>query len=123
MTLDRLDHVTVRCTDLAHSRAFYSDVLGMVDGDRPDFGFPGAWLYLADRPVVHLIGGPGAKQAAGTGHVDHIAFAARGLSETKARLESRNITFEERGVPGRALRQLFLHDPDGVAIELNFVER
>lgn len=122
MSLERLDHFTVLCADLERSRAFYRDVLGMVDGDRPDFGFPGAWFYLEARPVVHLIGGRSGKPAASTGSVDHVAFAACGLAETKARLKSLNIAFDERGVPGRTLRQLFLHDPDGVAIELNFAE-
>jgi hypothetical protein len=33
---------------------FYEDVLGFVNGPRPQFNFPGAWLYSAGHPVLHL---------------------------------------------------------------------
>lgn len=120
MALNRLDHFTIRCADLERSRAFYRDALEMRDGERPPFGFPGAWFYLGDRPVVHLVGGQNAKGTHETGSLDHVAFAAEGLGETRARLERLKIAFEERPVPGRPIVQLFVHDPDGVAIELNF---
>jgi catechol 2,3-dioxygenase-like lactoylglutathione lyase family enzyme len=52
MPLSRLDHVTILCSDLERSRAFYAEALGLVDGDRPPFDFPGAWLWLEGRAVV-----------------------------------------------------------------------
>jgi len=118
MALDRLDHVTVRCSDLERSRAFYTTALGLEDGDRPPFSFPGAWLYVDARPVVHLIGGShdGAK---GTGTFDHVAFAATDLEGTRNRLKRAGIDFRETKVPGRPLHQLFVVDPDGVTIEIN----
>lgn len=120
MALTRLDHFTILCADLARSRAFYSDVLGLVDGERPPFDFPGAWLYVGDRPVVHLVGGSNDKGVHETGSVDHVAFAGEDVAEMRARLTARNVKFEERKVPGRPLRQIFVHDPDGVQIEINF---
>jgi catechol 2,3-dioxygenase-like lactoylglutathione lyase family enzyme len=116
--LDGLDHVTVLARDLDASVAFYERVLGLIRGDRPAFGFPGAWLYLGDRPVIHLIGGRGP--AAGSGAIDHLAFRAKGLATTRARLAGLDIAVQERTVPGQGLVQLFVHDPDGVRIELNF---
>src|SRR5690348_2410780 len=100
MALDRLDHITVRCSDLARSRTFYVAALGFEDGDRPPFNFPGAWLYVAGRPVVHLVGGPhdGTK---GTGTFDHVAFAANDLEGTRRRLEQAKIASRETKVPGR----------------------
>jgi catechol 2,3-dioxygenase-like lactoylglutathione lyase family enzyme len=121
MSLTRLDHFTILCADLDRSRAFYSDALGMTDGDRPPFNFPGAWLYVGDRPVVHLVGGQNKDGIRTTGSVDHVAFAGEDLPAFRERLSSRKIKFEERGVPGRPLRQVFLHDPDGVQIEVNFL--
>lgn len=118
MALDGLDHVTLLAGDLARSIAFYEGVLGLVSGQRPPFGFPGAWLYVGDRPVVHLVGGRAG--GTGTGAVDHIAFRAVGLSATKSRLAGLGVPFDERTVPGQGLVQLFVHDPDGVRIELNF---
>jgi catechol 2,3-dioxygenase-like lactoylglutathione lyase family enzyme len=121
MALTRLDHFTIICADLDRSRAFYRDVLGMTDGDRPPFDFPGAWLYVDDRPVVHLVGGRNEKGVRTTGSVDHVAFTAEDLAALRQRLAAQKIRFEERGVPGRPLRQVFLHDPDGVQIEVNFL--
>ncbi|MBM3584345.1 MAG: glyoxalase [Alphaproteobacteria bacterium] len=116
--LDRLDHVTILAGDLDASVAFYEGVLGLARGPRPPFGFPGAWLYLAERPVIHLIGGCG--RADGTGTIDHLAFHAQGVDATRARLTGLGIAFEERVVPGQGLIQLFVRDPNGVRVELNF---
>jgi catechol 2,3-dioxygenase-like lactoylglutathione lyase family enzyme len=118
MALDALDHVTLVARDLDRSVRFYEDVLGLKSGARPPFNFPGAWLYLGDRPVVHLIGGRGATE--GTGAIDHVAFRATGLAATRGRLTKLGHSIDERTVPGQGLHQVFLRDPDGVKIELNF---
>jgi|SRR5579871_2004847 len=122
MALSRLDHVTILCSDLERSRAFYRDALGLTDGDRPPFDFPGAWLYVGERPVIHLVGGRNRGEMTKGGAVDHVAFAAQDAASLRARLDRLGIAFEERRVPGRPIVQLFLHDPDGVAIELNVTE-
>jgi catechol 2,3-dioxygenase-like lactoylglutathione lyase family enzyme len=118
MPLSRLDHVTILCSDLARSRAFYAEALGLIDGDRPPFDFPGAWLWLEGSPVVHLVGGRN-KDMHGTGSFDHVAFAASDLDGARARLAQAGISFRETKVPGHPLHQLFFSDPDGVRIELN----
>jgi catechol 2,3-dioxygenase-like lactoylglutathione lyase family enzyme len=118
MPLTRIDHVTILCSDLARSRAFYADALGLVDGDRPPFNFPGAWLWLDGRAVVHLVGGRN-KGTTETGSFDHVAFAATDLEGTRARLKNAGIPFREAAVPGRPLHQIFVVDPDGVQIEFN----
>ena len=119
MAVNSLDHCTINTADLDASVAFYTEVLGLRNGERPPFGFPGAWLYCGDHPVVHLIGGS-RRTEAGTGAIDHIAFRASGLKEYTRRLGERGIPFKERDVPGQPLYQLFLEDPDGVTIEINF---
>ncbi len=118
MALKGLDHVTVNCADLDRSRAFYAEVLGMNDGARPAFPFPGAWLYLGERPVVHLVGA--AKGAENTGSFDHVAFEAEDFAGVRARLDEMKIDYRENAFPAARLHQLFLRDPDGVKIELNF---
>jgi catechol 2,3-dioxygenase-like lactoylglutathione lyase family enzyme len=120
MALNRLDHVTLLCADVERSRNFYRDVLGMADGDRPPFNFPGAWLYVDGRPVIHLVGGRNKGDLTSTGSVDHVAFAARDLEGMRHHLNAMKILFRETPVPGRALHQIFLRDPDGVMIELTF---
>jgi catechol 2,3-dioxygenase-like lactoylglutathione lyase family enzyme len=135
MTVESLDHYTIVAADLDRSVAFYTDVLGLVNGDRPDFDFPGAWIYVGDKPVVHLLGADGAEDMAGkgvtgggepgprgTGSIHHVAFRASGIDTYVARLKADNIPMTEQDVPGWPLRQVFLKDPDGVTVELNFWE-
>lgn len=134
-----LNHVSIRTLDLDASRAFYEGVLGLQVGPRPPFPFPGLWLYAGDtadtkNAVVHLIGidrndSEGLKKylgdrdeasPAGTGAIDHVAFFATGLAEMRARLDRLGVTRRERSVPGLGLRQLFVDDPNGVVVELNY---
>ena len=134
-----LNHFSIRTTDLDASRRFYADVLGLSVGPRPDFPFPGLWMYRGDHAdvanaVVHLIGidrsdPDGLKKylgdrdeaaLAGSGAVDHIAFFADGLAATIDHLKQQRVAYRERTVPSIGLHQLFLEDPCGVVIELNF---
>ncbi|WP_374575669.1 VOC family protein [Phenylobacterium sp.] len=134
MSLTGIAHYAVRTPDLEASRRFYVDVLGLRAGYRPPFPFPGAWLYLgedeASYGVVHLIGeGTGEGLTAylgaraadqGSGAVDHLAFFARDWPAMRRRLEACGVGFNERTVPQLGLRQVFLLDPTGVVVELNF---
>lgn len=130
MPLDRLDHFFVYASDLERSRSFYADVLDLETGPRPAFNFPGYWFYLEHRPVVHLgdSGFEGGYVADGeeriisgpTGPVDHIAFRGNGIDDFIARFERLGVDFQRREVPDFKLSQLFVKDPEGVTIELNF---
>ena len=55
MSVGLLDHYNVRTANLAETVSFYETVLGLENGDRPNFAFPGAWMYSEGRAVVHLI--------------------------------------------------------------------
>ena len=130
MPLERLDHYFVFASDLEVSRNFYSEVLGLPIGARPQFDFPGYWFYLEGRPVVHVgndefnggyVGPDGVRIIAGpTGPVDHIAFRGNGIADFIARFERLGVDYQRREVPDFALSQLFVKDPEGVTIELNF---
>lgn len=119
MSIHGVDHINIRTGDLDRCVDFYSKVLGFKKGYRPPFDAPGAWLYAGDAPLVH-ISVASRKPAASTGALDHIAFAARGYEATRRRLKRAGIAFESFQVPDNAAKQIFLHDPDGVAVELNF---
>ena len=119
MAIDGLDHITVNASDLDASRRFYVDVLGLRDGDRPAFDVPGAWLYAGDRPIIHLVG-ERERPAATTGPFDHYAFQAADLAGVIARLKAAGIAYELFTIPGLGRKQVFVEDPDGVKIELNF---
>ncbi len=119
MALADLDHYNIFTGDLERSVRFYEDVLGLHNGQRPDFGIPGAWLYCGEKAVVHLVGVKHSEKS-GSGAVDHVAFRATDFEGMKANLQQRGIAFSEMAVPGFNVRQLFVHDPDGVKVELNF---
>ncbi len=133
MGLQRLDHYSIRTPRLDETRRFYADILDMHEGPRPPFPFPGAWMYSGDTAMVHLVGYDpndaeglkgylGDKEAAssGTGTIDHVAFAITGLDAMLARLRAANLAFRERTVPNLGLHQVFVEDPNGVTLELNF---
>lgn len=126
MPVEQLEHFTVRCTDLDVTRDFYTNMLGLTVGPRPDFPFKGHWLYCGGSPVVHLVDKKesesrhGARNDADTGALDHVAFRGVDIEATRATLRAAHIAFRETGVPGGRLRQIFLPDPDGVLVELNF---
>jgi catechol 2,3-dioxygenase-like lactoylglutathione lyase family enzyme len=139
MAVSRLEHVNIRCSRLAATRAFYVDIIGLRDGARPDFPFRGAWLYCGDTAVVHLVEAadhPGSwtgtltrasdtqagldNDAWGTGAFDHVAFHGEDFEGMKAKLDAAGLKFRHRVVPGTGLKQIFVPDPEGVMVELNF---
>jgi len=126
MAVDMLEHFTVRCTSLERTRDFYSEIVGLRVGPRPEFDFAGYWLYQGDQPVVHLVledqrdDARASSAGPDTGALDHIAFRAQDLAGTRALLHAKGIVFKEAPVPGRPVHQVFVRDPDGVLIELNF---
>jgi catechol 2,3-dioxygenase-like lactoylglutathione lyase family enzyme len=122
MSVGVLDHFNIRTRNLADTVRFYEDVLGLEKGPRPDFAFPGAWMYSEGKAVVHLvdISRTDEPQKPDSGVVHHVAFVSRGFADMKQRLESAGFKYDARQVPGGELWQIFVDDPNGVMIELNY---
>jgi catechol 2,3-dioxygenase-like lactoylglutathione lyase family enzyme len=122
MSVGVLDHFNIRTRNLKETVRFYEDVLGLENGARPNFAFPGAWLYSEGRAVVHLvdISPTDEAQKPDSGVVHHVAFISRGFAGMKQRLQAKGVDFEARQVPGGELWQIFIRDPNGVMIELNY---
>ena len=136
MPLHRLQHLLIQTADMDATVAWWRDVMGLEPGPHPDFGFPVEWLYLDGKDVLHLTQGgagvtanrqaylPQTSQATeGSGVIDHIAFEATGLPETLDRLRRLGIPMTARRANDQASFQLFLFDPNGVKVELNFHTR
>ena len=127
-----MEHYLVLTDDIEETRRFYCEALGMEVGFRPALEFPGYWLYLGDTPCIHVgdwdayaawtkeAGIPISPRAPGTGPLDHIAFNATEFDATLERLESRGIEVSQNRLDDIGLRQLFIKDPNGLMIELNF---
>jgi catechol 2,3-dioxygenase-like lactoylglutathione lyase family enzyme len=138
MAIVRPAHYSIRTTDLDKSQRFYTEVLQLRVGFRPPFNFPGIWLYPnhdeSGFGVVHLIGeAPGSREGLrdylgersvedpeGSGSVDHIAFLATDWSGMRRRCDALGVRYYEQPVPSLDLLQVFLVDPSGVTIELNY---
>ena len=132
MGVQALEHVTIRCGQLRRTRDFYVELMGLTEGMRPDFPFRGHWLYLGGIPVIHLVeasdtAGAWGREVApppvaedGTGAFDHVAFRGDDFEAMRARVKDAGMRFKERVVPGGALKQLFVLDPEGVLVEINF---
>ena len=117
-----LDHFNIRTRKLTETVRFYESILGLEKGPRPNFAFPGAWMYSEGKAVVHLvdIAATDEPQKSDSGVVHHVAFASTGFDGMADRLKSRGMPFEARQVPGGELWQIFVNDPNGVMIELNY---
>lgn len=119
MAIHGMSHFTVLTDDVPATVGFYHDVLGMAEGPRPAFGFPGAWLYARGQPILHVIGGR-LRSELEPGVIDHMAFSASGLAATLAALDARRIEYTCRQQVGSGTWQVFFHDPNGAKVELDF---
>jgi len=144
MLIRKLEHYNIRTTKFDETVRFYVDVLGMridrVPGMPADF--PPTWIYdETGSAVVHLTpvdakdpeasyakmsqyrGGPDAMDPPafrGSGAVDHVAFQCEGYDEVIKRVSTNNIPYVANDIPRMNLRQLFIKDPNGITLELNF---
>jgi glyoxylase I family protein len=122
-----LDHYNLRASRdlLDRIRDWYRDVVGLEVGERPPFRFHGYWLYAGGRPILHLSeASPGeAHPVPGSGTFDHVAFGCTEFLATRERLDSLRIPYRVADVPLTGVRQVFLEDPAGNGVELNFDAR
>jgi len=128
MRITHIDHYNIRLkpADLKAIRDFYVNVLGLTEGARPHFNFPGYWLYGgAEAAILHLAGtlpdqADGISPDKSTGQFDHISLKASDASSARTRLKAAGVPFDERPVPGWRINQIFFKDPAGLKVELTF---
>ena len=141
--MTKLDHCNIRTFDLEGTVEFYTDVVELRDGDFPGSRDFGAWLYdSSDRPILHVIsidpkdpekalgrirdrlgslgGSLDLENMKGTGTIDHIAFECSDYDAMEKKLQKRSLKYTTSDVPSIKLRQIFVNDPNGVTLELNF---
>ncbi len=128
MRITHIDHYNIRIkpSDLPKIRDFYVNVIGLTEGARPNFKFPGCWLYGgAEAAILHLAAtlpesADGISPDKPTGQFDHISLKASDQVSARARLQAAGVPFDERPVPGWRLNQIFFTDPAGLKVELTF---
>jgi len=119
MTVHGMNHFTILAKDLEATRKFYTEVMGLKEGYRPPFNFPGIWFYADDHPILHVMGRKSLPDPKG-GVFDHMAYSAKDLAGTVARLKAKGVEHELVHQVGTKLWQIFFHDPNGAKIELDF---
>jgi catechol 2,3-dioxygenase-like lactoylglutathione lyase family enzyme len=132
MPVTELNHYLLLAKNLERTKDFYCDVLGFEVMPRPDFPFPGYWLGINGKIQVHMaqagvpnsklyyLGTPKNAATNNSGVIDHVAFLATEPEKFIKRFQEKGLPIRPRAFPESELYQLFLKDPDGLTIELNF---
>jgi catechol-2,3-dioxygenase len=124
MPVQSFNHFNLRADRelLGKLRDFYVDVVGLKVGPRPQFTFNGYWLYTGDLAVLHLVEAPDAPGSGHTRHgtFDHVAFSCSGLPDFEEHLRRTAVVYRRNEIPGTDIVQLFVKDPAGNGVELNF---
>ncbi len=114
-----LNHANISTVKLKETIAFFTDVLGLRSGPRPDFvGFEGAWLYVGDQAVLHLVERTEARTPDGA--LDHFSFTVVDFEAALVRLDAAGVVYVAQDIPSGFGRQAFLKDPNGVTVELTW---
>jgi catechol 2,3-dioxygenase-like lactoylglutathione lyase family enzyme len=128
MGLMDIHHIAIKVKpgQLKQAEEFYTKVLGMTQAARPDLGFPGAWLNVQNT-MIHLVdqtfppsADPWYARPEATSAIDHIAIKAKGFDEIKKRVNDLGYDWRQTIIADVGLWQLFVLDPSGVVVELNF---
>ena len=122
MKISKLDHINIRTTQLDTMIDWYANILDMQSGFRPNFSFPGAWIYAGDIVMVHLmeIANNDAVGSEEELKLEHFAFAATGLIQFEEKLRRLEIPFRRSEVTDIKLIQINVWDPDGNHIHIDF---
>lgn len=119
--ITEIHHASLIVADTERSVAFYKGLLGLdVVPERPNLGFPGAWLRIGERQI-HLLELPNPDPVDGRpahgGRDRHLAMTVSALEPLCQRLDAAGVAYT-LSASGR--RALFCRDPDGNALE--FIE-
>lgn len=116
ISFERIDHVQVCIPPGAEDegRAFYGDLLGMDEIEKPpSLRANGGCWFRAGEVEVHL----GVEEFDEERGKRHPAFEVESLADARRRLESAGVeTFDEGPIPGRD--RFTFRDPWGNRIEL-----
>ncbi len=117
--MPRLDHVNILTRDAPPMIDFFRKVLGVEEGYRPPFPFPGHWLYLDGHPVIHL-NMVDRTDDFPAGMFNHVAFSFYDRDLALKAVEASGYRFEVDAIPDTDIGQIFVYGPEGVKIELQY---
>jgi catechol 2,3-dioxygenase-like lactoylglutathione lyase family enzyme len=133
MRVDAIDHVNIRTPDVIGTGCFFAELLAMTVMPSPGDPDPARAAWICDgngRAVVHLArhdilypwedSAPEPPETGSTGRLHHVAFRCTDYEAMAARLAAKGYPFRPNAVPQAGLRQLFVEEPNGILLELNF---
>lgn len=127
MQVNGVNHINLVTGDLDATIAFYEGLLDMKAREIPvaPAGFSGRWICDAqDNPIIHVQAfNPerhGELKTGLAGALDHVAFTCTGFDATKAKCEELGIEYRVNDRQFGNLRQVFVTDPNGISLELNY---
>ncbi|MGD0959041.1 MAG: VOC family protein [Methylomonas sp.] len=116
-----LHHASLIVADTEASLKFYRDIIGLQPIERPELGFPGAWLAVGSQQI-HLLELPNPDPTSGRpehgGRDRHVAMHVDSIAALRETLENAGVAYTS-SISGR--KALFCRDRDGNALE--FIER
>lgn len=126
--MPKLDHVNIQTHRLEETVAFWRDLIGLMPRAVPGMD-PSLIQWMHDeeeRAIIHLVKSgtifeeaPAAVSGT-TGAIHHVALDCTDHDAMVARLEQHGLAYRCNDIPAIELRQIFVHDPNGVLVELNF---
>jgi catechol 2,3-dioxygenase-like lactoylglutathione lyase family enzyme len=120
-----LHHINIKAPAalMEEEKRFFCELLGLREGDRPDFSSKGHWLYSGDQAIVHLSLSeqhfPNERQ----GYFDHVAFQTSELADLLQRLDSAGIKYSSNHLSQLGMTQVFLKSPSATGIEVNCLDQ
>ncbi len=113
LQVTQIDHASVVITDVARSRHFYRDVLGLKEIAKPrTFDFVVLWFDLGNQQL-HLL----RQDRPDAISPRHFALRVKDVSAAREYFRARDIPFAET-TPIHAADRFFIADPDGNRIEI-----
>jgi len=125
MHVNRIDHINLRTPLLEETLVFYERLLDLKRGRAAGMDQArNAWLYdPAGAPIVHVNmpdDGEQLLQGNDSGRIHHVALDCVGHDETMAKITDMGLDYSTNFIEEIGLRQIFVLDPNGVRLELNF---
>ena len=120
-----LHHINIKAPAalMEEEKRFFCDLLGLREGDRPDFSSKGHWLYSGDQAIVHLSLSEQYFTNESQGYFDHVAFQTSELADLLRRLDSAGIKYSSNHVSQLGMTQVFLKSPSATGIEVNCLDQ
>lgn len=116
------NHVNMRTANLSQMVEWYVRVLGFRVGPRPDFPFNGAWLYLGEQPVIHLVEIETTEPPGSGTQLEHVSFSAGDHITFIDHLQSEDVGYRELEINDDVVQivQVHITDPDNNHLHIDF---